>query len=158
MLSKNGFGIRDPGSEIWDPEKTWVKKALDPGSGFATPVCGVQSTNYKEYTFRCRWWSVWERDGTARCGAATGGARTLPSRYSPVETRNPGSGSRTSTRRSCSGGYYSIILSLLWILIRIRMNPHCLTLQDPSAGCSLLRAEGFSCSLDVLYRGLGISK
>ncbi len=27
-----------------------------------------------------------------------------------------------------------------------------------SAGCSLLRAEGFSCSLDVLYEGLGISK
>jgi hypothetical protein len=25
-------------------------------------------------------------------------------------------------------------------------------------GCSLLRAEGFSCSLDVLYGGLGISK
>jgi hypothetical protein len=24
-----------------------------------------------------------------------------------------------------------------------------------SAGCSLLRAEGFSCSLDVLYGGLG---
>jgi hypothetical protein len=27
-----------------------------------------------------------------------------------------------------------------------------------SAGCSFLRAEGFSCSLDVLYGGLGISK
>jgi hypothetical protein len=27
-----------------------------------------------------------------------------------------------------------------------------------SAGCSLLRAEGFSCSLDVLHGGLGISK
>ncbi len=27
-----------------------------------------------------------------------------------------------------------------------------------SAGCSLLRAEGFSCSLDVLYGGLGKSK
>ncbi len=27
-----------------------------------------------------------------------------------------------------------------------------------SAGCSLWRAEGFSCSLDVLYGGLGISK
>ncbi len=27
-----------------------------------------------------------------------------------------------------------------------------------SAGCSLLRAEGFFCNLDVLYRGLGISK
>jgi hypothetical protein len=27
-----------------------------------------------------------------------------------------------------------------------------------SAGCSLLRAEGFSCNLGVLYRGLGISK
>jgi hypothetical protein len=26
------------------------------------------------------------------------------------------------------------------------------------AGCSLLRAEGFSCNLDVLYGGLGISK
>jgi hypothetical protein len=26
------------------------------------------------------------------------------------------------------------------------------------AGCSLLRAEGFSCSLGVLYGGLGISK
>ncbi len=26
-----------------------------------------------------------------------------------------------------------------------------------SAGCSLLRSEGFSCSLDVLYGGLGIS-
>jgi hypothetical protein len=55
-----------------------------------------------------------------------------------------------------------------WIRIRIR-NP------DPdlrgqkwprkienftvsSAGCSLLRAEGFSCSLDFLYGGLGISK
>jgi hypothetical protein len=24
-----------------------------------------------------------------------------------------------------------------------------------SAGCSLLRAEGFSCSLDILYEGLG---
>jgi hypothetical protein len=27
-----------------------------------------------------------------------------------------------------------------------------------SAECSLLRAEGFSCSLDVLFGGLGISK
>ena len=27
-----------------------------------------------------------------------------------------------------------------------------------SAGCSLLRAEGFTCRLDVLYRGLWISK
>ncbi len=27
-----------------------------------------------------------------------------------------------------------------------------------SAGCSLLRAEGFICSLDVLYGGLGIGK
>jgi hypothetical protein len=27
-----------------------------------------------------------------------------------------------------------------------------------STGCSLLRAEGFSCSLGVLYEGLGISK
>ncbi len=27
-----------------------------------------------------------------------------------------------------------------------------------NAGCSLLRAEGFSCSLGVLYGGLGISK
>jgi hypothetical protein len=27
-----------------------------------------------------------------------------------------------------------------------------------SAGCSLLRAEDFSCSLGVLYGGLGISK
>jgi hypothetical protein len=27
-----------------------------------------------------------------------------------------------------------------------------------SAGCSVLRAEGFSCSLDVLYGGSGISK
>jgi hypothetical protein len=27
-----------------------------------------------------------------------------------------------------------------------------------SAGCSLLRAEGFSCSLDVLHGGIGKSK
>jgi hypothetical protein len=27
-----------------------------------------------------------------------------------------------------------------------------------STGCSLLTAEGFSCSLSVLYGGLGISK
>jgi hypothetical protein len=27
-----------------------------------------------------------------------------------------------------------------------------------SAGCFLLRAEGFSCSLEVIYGGLGISK
>jgi hypothetical protein len=27
-----------------------------------------------------------------------------------------------------------------------------------SARCSFLRAEGFSCSLDVFYGGLGISK
>jgi hypothetical protein len=27
-----------------------------------------------------------------------------------------------------------------------------------STGCSLLRAEGFSCSLGVLYGGLGISR
>ncbi len=27
-----------------------------------------------------------------------------------------------------------------------------------SAGFSLMRAEGFSCSLDVLYEGLGMSK
>jgi hypothetical protein len=42
---KYGFGIRDPGSEIRDPEKNYsgfqipdpgVKKAPDPGSGSAT--------------------------------------------------------------------------------------------------------------------------
>jgi hypothetical protein len=27
-----------------------------------------------------------------------------------------------------------------------------------STGCSLLRAEGFSCSLGVFYEGLGITK
>jgi hypothetical protein len=27
-----------------------------------------------------------------------------------------------------------------------------------SSGCSLLRAEGFSCNLDVFYGGLGLSK
>jgi hypothetical protein len=27
-----------------------------------------------------------------------------------------------------------------------------------STGCSLLRSEGFSCSLGILYGGLGISK
>ncbi len=27
-----------------------------------------------------------------------------------------------------------------------------------SAGCSLLRAEGFFCNLDVLFGGLGIGK
>ncbi len=27
-----------------------------------------------------------------------------------------------------------------------------------STGCSLLRAEGFSCSMGILYGGLGISK
>jgi hypothetical protein len=58
------------------------------------------------------------------------------------------------------------------------MDPHYFELLDPdpggqkwptkiekvqnfhvsSTGCSLLRAEGFSCSLGVLYGGLGISK
>jgi hypothetical protein len=46
---KYGFGIRDPGSEIQDPEKTYsgsripdpgVKKAPDPGSGSATLAIG----------------------------------------------------------------------------------------------------------------------
>jgi hypothetical protein len=32
------------------------------------------------------------------------------------------------------------------------------TRKKLSAGCFLLRAEGFSCSLDSLYGGLGISK
>jgi hypothetical protein len=32
------------------------------------------------------------------------------------------------------------------------------TLYCLSAGCSLLRAEGFFCNLDVLYGGLGIGK
>jgi hypothetical protein len=31
-------------------------------------------------------------------------------------------------------------------------------IENGSAGCSLLRAEGSSCSLDVLYGDLGISK
>jgi hypothetical protein len=30
--------------------------------------------------------------------------------------------------------------------------------MSSSIGCSLLRAEGFSCGLGVLYGGLGISK
>ncbi len=63
-----------------------------------------------------------------------------------------------------------------WIRIRIRIK---IAVPDPdsggqkwppknrkkdrififwSAGCSLLRAEGFSCSLGVLYGGLGIGK
>ncbi len=33
-----------------------------------------------------------------------------------------------------------------------------MTQKNRSAGCSLLRAVGFSWSLDVLYGGLGISK
>jgi hypothetical protein len=32
------------------------------------------------------------------------------------------------------------------------------TKTEKSTGCSLLRAEGFYCSLGVLYGGLGISK
>jgi hypothetical protein len=47
---KYGFGIRDPGSEIGDPEKSYsrsripdpgVKKAPDPGSGSATLVSSL---------------------------------------------------------------------------------------------------------------------
>ncbi len=38
--------------------------------------------------------------------------------------------------------------------IRIKMS----RIQNKSAECFLLRAEGFSCSLDVLYGNLGKSK
>jgi hypothetical protein len=41
-----GSGIRDPGSEIWDPRSgipdPGVKKAPDPGSGSATLARGVK--------------------------------------------------------------------------------------------------------------------
>ncbi len=53
---------------------------------------------------------------------------------------------------------------MLWI--RIWIGPGFIGVPEPgsgsrkakSAGCSLWRAEGFSCCLDVLYGGLGISK
>ncbi len=44
--------------------------------------------------------------------------------------------------------------ALLWIRIRIQWGPQIFW----SVVCSLSRAEGFSCRLDVLYGGLGISK
>jgi hypothetical protein len=63
-----------------------------------------------------------------------------------------------------------------WIRIGFGFNPDAMRSLDPypdcesgsgsrwvkmaqkNAGCSLLRAEGLFCSLDVLYGGLGISK
>ncbi len=60
-------------------------------------------------------------------------------------------------------------LAVLWIQIRIRIGPRRAQKAKGnskqlknfifwSAGCSLLRAERFSCRLDVLYEGLTISK
>jgi hypothetical protein len=44
-----------------------------------------------------------------------------------------------------------------WIQIRIQEEKITLKIEK-KAGCSLLRGEDFSCSLDVLYGGLGICK
>ncbi len=51
--------------------------------------------------------------------------------------------------------FFIIVLTVLWIRIRIHEGKN---YPPKSAWCSLLRAEGFSCSLNVLYQGLGISK
>jgi hypothetical protein len=65
-----------------------------------------------------------------------------------------------------------LVISLPVFRIQIRVDPHYLEFLDPvriyegknrqkrnvmflSAGCSLLRAEDFSCSFGVLYGGLG---
>jgi hypothetical protein len=60
----------------------------------------------------------------------------------------------------------ALISPVLWIQIwigpgsmREKMTRKCRKqlVNFESAGCSLLRVEGFSCSLDVLYEGLEIS-
>jgi hypothetical protein len=77
-------------------------------------------------------------------------------------------------RSSC---FYKYFPAVLWIRIRIgsgfngvpgpgsrrakmtdKIRKKVINFMFWSAGCSLLRTEGFSCSLDVLYGGLGISK
>ncbi len=48
-----------------------------------------------------------------------------------------------------------------WIRIQIRSvdpDPGGQNAMVLSAGCSLLRSEGFFCSLEILYGGLGIGK
>jgi hypothetical protein len=74
--------------------------------------------------------------------------------------------------RECGQGFGSgsawIRINLsCWIRIRIQIGRAKMTHQNRkkarifmflNTGCSLLRAEGFSCSLGVLYGGLGISK
>jgi hypothetical protein len=56
----------------------------------------------------------------------------------------------------------SALILVGWIRLRIqegKNDPKKLgKREDSSAGCSLLRAEGFSCGLDVLCGGLVISK
>jgi hypothetical protein len=50
------------------------------------------------------------------------------------------------------------IQSGYWIRIRIQEGKMTHKNRKKCAGCSLLRAEGFFCSLNVLYGGLGIGK
>jgi hypothetical protein len=54
------------------------------------------------------------------------------------------------------------IQSAQWIRIQAKIGPQkeekVTKFHVLSAGCSLLRAEGFSCRLAVLYASLGISK
>ncbi len=65
-------------------------------------------------------------------------------------------------RIQIGSGFNQVSWSGSWFGIRIWIpNPGGRTPKNKmfwSAGSSLLRAEGFSCSLDVLYGGLGISK
>jgi hypothetical protein len=51
--------------------------------------------------------------------------------------------------------------SSCWIRIQLQKGkklPTKIEKVKKNAGCCLLRTEGFSCSLGVLYEGLGISK
>ncbi len=55
-------------------------------------------------------------------------------------------------------GFNNIFLQVLWIRPALGIGIRIQEGQFWSARCSLLRDEDFSCSLDVLYGGQGISK
>ncbi len=119
-------------------------------SAFLGPVC-------------CRSMTFWYGSGIRIRGS-------VPLTYRSVSRFGSGSG-------SCSGSGAAFPRPVLWIcdiLVKIRiLRSVPLTYGSVSrsgygsascfflfwrAGCSHLRAEGFSCSLDVLYGDLGISK
>ena len=154
MFIPDFLPIPDPG----------VKKAPDLGFRIRNPALKDGQINR---VMNFTWLGTWRREGRGVGGGRTGVSSTgrLIHREYPVESAQTNNYNYTTaipTTSKC----FKILVRWIWLKASGSRRAKITHTNRKkliysifwSAGCSFFRAEGFSCSLEVFYEGLGISK